>query len=261
MDSNRSILIAEDNPEIANHWGTTLTRGGWIVTIARDGREALGFLDAADFSVVVCDLHLGPGPTAIDILRKWPNRWRGTPFIVITGMGTIAACREALMLGARDFIEKPVSTEMFLFLLENVMRAQGIGSAASSEVMMFDDDEYSTAGRVRTALMYLDRVLFHQDTSVARVAEAAGVSAEHLARLFRRHVGRTPLEVINTLRIRQAEKMLPNPRLTVNDVGKEVGYKSQQQFTNWFRWKHGITPSEWRAKLMGNESESEPDQT
>lgn len=105
--------------------------------------------------------------------------------------------------------------------------------------------------RVRTALRYLDRVLYRPDITVARVAAAAGVSAEHLARLFRRHVGRTPLEVIHTLRIRQAEKMLPNPNLTVHDVGRECGYKSPQQFASWFRWKHGMSPQEWRTAHMG----------
>ena len=136
----RAILVVEDNAEILTPWTKALTHAGWRVTAVRDGGRALERLARDTFSMVVCDLHLGPGPTALDILRAYPDRWAETPFIVVTGLGTISACRDALKLGAEDFIEKPVSTGMFLFIVDSAMhRAAGGVSRARTEVESVDE--------------------------------------------------------------------------------------------------------------------------
>lgn len=87
---------------------------------------------------------------------------------------------------------------------------------------------------------------FREDLTIADIAAGAGVSADHLARVFRRHFGRTPGEHLRCLRIDFACGRLSAGRESVADIALAAGFADQSHFTRVFRRQLGITPAVFR---------------
>ncbi len=107
----RHVLVAEDEPHIARLIALKLETGPFRVTQVGDGVAALESLAAhADIALVILDLMM-PGVGGLDVLaaiRRDP-RTRSLPCIVLTATGHDAARRQALDLGANEFLTKPFS--------------------------------------------------------------------------------------------------------------------------------------------------------
>ncbi|TDE95932.1 AraC family transcriptional regulator [Occultella glacieicola] len=103
----------------------------------------------------------------------------------------------------------------------------------------------SDAGPVQRAREYL---LEHLDAPV-RVPEVAahvGLSASHLAALFRRATGGGVLEYVKSIRMARARVLLMTTSLTVAEVAREVGYPDAFYFSRQFRAVSGSSPSQFR---------------
>ncbi len=83
--------------------------------------------------------------------------------------------------------------------------------------------------------------------SVDALAERLGVGARHLARLFRRHVGATPLQTARTVRIQRAKRLLHDTDLPVAEIALRSGFRSQRRFHAAFRDLYGRPPTRFRA--------------
>jgi AraC-like DNA-binding protein len=97
-------------------------------------------------------------------------------------------------------------------------------------------------GRVRELLH--DR--FSENLSLAEVAAAAGVSADHLARSFRRHNGCTVGEYVRRRRVEFACRRLAATELPLVEVALDAGFTDQSHFTKTFKRLMGVTPAVFR---------------
>ena len=82
--------------------------------------------------------------------------------------------------------------------------------------------------------------------SLKEVARAAGLTPGHLTTTVRRKTGRTVLEWISERRMAEARRLLVATDLSVEEVGRRVGYDDAGYFVKSFRRAHGITPLGWR---------------
>lgn len=88
--------------------------------------------------------------------------------------------------------------------------------------------------------------------TLARLAREAGYSNEHLRRLCRRQLGRSPMHQVIYLRMRRAAELLVNTSLTVEAIAADVGYHNPFVFSNAFTKWIGWRPSEYRRKKLGS---------
>jgi AraC family transcriptional regulator len=79
------------------------------------------------------------------------------------------------------------------------------------------------------------------------LAEAAGMSAFHFAKLFKASTGSSPHQYILQRRLERAQQLLRDPSLTLSEVGLRCGFADQSHMTNVFRRFVGVTPSKYRA--------------
>lgn len=105
-------------------------------------------------------------------------------------------------------------------------------------------------GRVE-ALLH-DR--FSESLTLDEIASDSHVSADHLAREFRKHFGVSVGEYVRQLRLDFACTHLARGRLSLAAIAQAAGFTDQSHFTRVFRRKMGLTPGAYRAKLCGNRS-------
>jgi AraC family transcriptional regulator, transcriptional activator of pobA len=87
---------------------------------------------------------------------------------------------------------------------------------------------------------------YRERVSLKDVARAVSLSPGHLTTIVRRKTGRTVVEWIAERRLAQARRLLVETDLSVEEVGRRVGYNDPTYFVRSFRRAHGKTPLGWR---------------
>ena len=137
--------------------------------------------------------------------------------------------------GRRDGYREAVLSHLTLLLVElSRLAADVVGDLRLkdepllAEVFGFIEERYS------------ERI------SLKEVARAVGLAPGYLTTVVRRKTGRTVLEWITERRMAEARKLLVQTDLTVEEVGRKVGYVDAGYFVRHFHRAHGATPLGWR---------------
>lgn len=80
------------------------------------------------------------------------------------------------------------------------------------------------------------------------LAAQCGLSTEHLRRLCRKELGRTPMEHVTYMRIQLAQELLEKTDIKLEAIAPQVGYHSAVVFSRSFLRCVGMTPSAYRAQ-------------
>ncbi|MFN8589587.1 MAG: sigma-54 dependent transcriptional regulator, partial [Candidatus Eisenbacteria bacterium] len=99
------VLVVDDEVKNAELVAAELADAGFETAHANGGAVALRKLEAGRFDAVVTDLRMAP-PDGMALLREVRTRWPDTAVIVMTAYAALETAREALKLGARDYVEK-----------------------------------------------------------------------------------------------------------------------------------------------------------
>jgi len=101
------ILLIDDEPAGRAALAELLRDEGFEVEEAGSAEAGLERVDAFDPAVVITDMRM-PGKTGLDVVRALAARDQSVASIVLTGHGEVENAVEAMRLGARDYISKPV---------------------------------------------------------------------------------------------------------------------------------------------------------
>ncbi len=85
-----------------------------------------------------------------------------------------------------------------------------------------------------------------QDLSLEALAQQAGFSAYHFARLFRQTTGESPHQFVLRQRIERAQRLLKQSSVPLSRVALESGFANQSHFTQVFKRYLGLTPRAYR---------------
>jgi len=94
------------------------------------------------------------------------------------------------------------------------------------------------------------------DWSLGALADKACLSEEHLRRLCKKQIGRSPVQQLTFLRMQRASELLATTELKVDSVANAIGYVSGAHFSNAFAKWVGIRPSDYRLSKQGKENEA-----
>ena len=115
------VLLAEDDAHLAGLVRTTLTAAAFVVESEGDGEAVQVRGDTEDFDAVLLDLGL-PSVDGLTILKRWRNKGRAMPVIIITARGQWEERVEAIESGADDYLVKPFRMEELVARLRAVLR-------------------------------------------------------------------------------------------------------------------------------------------
>lgn len=121
----RSILIIDDEISIRQSLSGALTDEGHRVFAAASGKEGIELIRAERPDVVVLDIWM-PELDGIETLKLIKGEWPEQTVIMMSGHGSIETAVKSTKLGAFDFVEKPLSLERLLVLIQNVSNVQDL---------------------------------------------------------------------------------------------------------------------------------------
>jgi DNA-binding NtrC family response regulator len=110
------ILVADDEAMMRNLILKILESEGYQVTVVSSGNEALEMLKAEKYDILLTDVKM-PGMSGFDLLKQVKIEWPEMAVIIMTGYGDAYSVKEALLLGADEYLSKPFkSQEVFLIV-------------------------------------------------------------------------------------------------------------------------------------------------
>lgn len=123
MSDQRTILVVDDEPGLCKILKKALSRAGYQVLTASTGRKALALLNKEKIDLLFLDLKM-PDLGGLDVLKKIRGgRVKKTlvPTVILTAYGSLSSAREAMALGAIDFLTKPFDLGEVLTLVKEAL--------------------------------------------------------------------------------------------------------------------------------------------
>jgi two-component system nitrogen regulation response regulator NtrX len=115
------ILVIDDEPDICSTVKGILEDEGYVVSIAENGESARSIVRSASPDLLLLDIWM-PDIDGISLLKEFTNEIAiNVPVIMMSGHGTVETAVEATRLGAKDFIEKPLSLAKLLHTVQSVL--------------------------------------------------------------------------------------------------------------------------------------------
>jgi DNA-binding NtrC family response regulator len=255
MMARAHVLVVDDEPAILNTLKKALSLEGYVVDVAGGIQLAEERINKRCYDVVLLDVAL-PDGDGIDLLQRLRRLGNETQIIMMSGHATIDAAVRATRLGALDFLEKPLSTDRLLVVLDNTLRltrAEAEARELKERVGYFDE------------LLGTSRSMVELQDQVARAARAQanvlltgerGTGKELVARALHRLSPRAsgPLEKLNCAAV---PRDLIESELFGHEAGAFTGATKQRRGK--FERAHGGTlfldevgdmPLDMQAKLL-----------
>jgi two-component system, OmpR family, response regulator len=118
------VLIAEDEPLVANSIAQTVKAMGFLPHVVHDGDEAWFNGSTEKYAAIVLDIGL-PSLDGLTILKRWRKEGITTPVVVLSARGTWAERVDGIDSGADDYIAKPFEMAELVARLKAIMRRSG----------------------------------------------------------------------------------------------------------------------------------------
>ncbi len=224
-----TVLVVDDQQPNRVTLERILSREGWEVAHAEDGRGGLERLREGGIGVIVTDLKM-PGMSGLELLRASRALAPEVEVVVMTAYGTIETAVEAMKEGAYDYVTKPlrrseiVSTirkafEKRQLILENQRLRKQIQAEHSHPVI-------GTSTPLRSLLEEIDQVA-PSDASVLLVGES-GTGKGLLARLLHERSRRSRQRLI-TVNCAALPESLLESELFGHEPGAFTGAKRRKE--------------------------------
>ncbi len=122
---NSTVLIVDDEKNILLTLNQALQLEGYKTELAAGGQLALDVLAARPVDAVLMDVKM-PDMDGLAALQRVQKLRPELPVIMMSGHGTIETAVKATQLGARDFLEKPISRDRLLVALRNALTVSAL---------------------------------------------------------------------------------------------------------------------------------------
>ena len=114
------ILVVEDEPKMGDYLRKGLTESGYVVDLARTGREGLFFASEEPYDLILLDVML-PGMDGWQVIQEL-RKTRETPVLFLTARDDIEDRVRGLELGADDYLVKPFAFAELLARVRTLLR-------------------------------------------------------------------------------------------------------------------------------------------
>jgi len=127
-DSQRKVLIADDEPNIVTALEFLLKRSGYDVRVVTNGADALALVESYLPDVILLDIMM-PVKSGYEVCQRMRERpeWRHIKIVMLSAKGREAEVSKGMSLGADLYITKPFSTQELINAI-NAFFDPGTGS-------------------------------------------------------------------------------------------------------------------------------------
>ena len=246
------ILVVDSDTEYVE----SLSDSYRVVT-AETGRTAIERVRRRnDIDLAVVEYRLAD-MSGIDVMKEIKDLEPSVLVIIATAYGDEEVAVEAFRGGARDYLKKPfsiseLSTKIDFYLAlrhadkqrrRNVLPGSGTPAQPGRHHSTVTLSQHH---KIQQAVRFINDH-YRTDIRLAAVAGEAGMSPSHFSRIFRKVMGLTYQEYLNSRRITKAKNLLHTSPKSVAEIAASLGFADPTGFGRIFKKLTGQTPSSYRS--------------
>jgi YesN/AraC family two-component response regulator len=262
-----NVLIVDDEPIIRIGLKTLVDweRFGFRhVGEAEDGEEAWAQIESLQVDIVITDL-LMPRMNGLELIRLIQNHPRPISVVVLSCMDDFTYVKEAMRLGAKDYILKPtMEPEQLVSILHGVrlelhqtremkhqftsmqrnLESQNVANSKPLESRFAEPKSRNPF--VQKAFRFMDEN-YAKNISTIDVAEHVRLSRSYISDLYGKETNESLSETLNRIRIHKAKELLRSGELKIYEIAEAVGFLDAKVFAKVFKRLEGCTPREYES--------------
>lgn len=248
------ILLVEDDEALRFVYSKmkAWTEAGFkIACEASNGKDALNILANQSFDLIVTDIRM-PFVDGIELLRKIKERGINTCVIFISSYDEFEYARQGLILGAFDYILKPVKEKQLTEVLGRVrqhIESNLNGRELPAHIMAavsYTGVDLKENRLLRQVCEYLaersGNIITMEDT-----AEHLKLSKDYFGKVFRQQTGITFNYFCSLVKVEYAKELIDTGNYKTYQISEMLGYSSTDYFTKVFKDITGETPSKYKG--------------
>src|ERR1043165_8862728 len=171
----RRILVVDDDEYVRSMFAALLSENYTCVTAASSD-EALSELSRNSYGLVISDIQM-PGRNGVELLREIRQRYPDTAVIMISGIARAQRIRDALQLGALDYLVKPIELDVLSFAVERALERRDLTLTARRYRADLERQNIELSER-KAELERLQAQIVHSEKMAGLGQLAAGVAHE-----------------------------------------------------------------------------------
>ena len=175
------LLIVDDEKDIRDSLKDILIDEGYEIQLASNALEAKKLKLSQTFDLILLDIWM-PDEDGISLLKDWTKQAESDfPVIMISGHATIETAIKATKLGAKDFIEKPVSMEKLLSSTAEVLSQATMGEDACSHLLESIPTFIETVESFEIGAQQKKILVIQSEEGLDRAAWARAIHSKYLS--------------------------------------------------------------------------------
>ncbi len=230
-----------------------------VIGEARNGEEGLELVLKLKPDIVITDIRM-PVVSGIAMLEKIYEVYKPA-VIMITAFNEFEYAKKGIDLDISDYLLKPFDDDQLDKALRKAISKVKYGvlldSIKDNEAEKLDAEDIDRKIRITVnskhsnllkAIKYIESN-YMNDINIMQTAEYLNVSESYLSHLFKKETDYTFLEVLTSVRLSEACKLLKDPNIRVHEVASLTGYRDQRYFSHIFKKHLGVTPNHYKERL------------
>jgi two-component system, response regulator YesN len=260
------VVIIDDEPIIVEGMTRMIQWDKFncqIVATANDGVEGTDIIRKFQPNIIISDIAM-PGLDGLSMVAGLKSEFPNIEISILTGYRDFDFAQRAIRLGVTRYLLKPSSMDeieeamtamVHNLVTKNIFPENNQTTEENNEPDDLKTDSAASSFIVNNAIKYIEKNYAHKLT-LSEVAEKTYISQWHLSKLLNRQTGQNFSEILNHIRIKEAQKLLKDPSLRIGDIAEMVGFIDMAHFSRVFKKILGTSANEYRNTISSKEIES-----
>lgn len=251
-DERPVILIVEDTKDVRKYLKSLLNKD-YTIYEAVNGLEGIKSATDINPDLILSDIMM-PSMDGLEFCSRIKSEWQTSdiPVILLTAKASFESKIEGLEIGADDYLTKPFESKELRARIKNLLEqrkrlrdkySNELETLTGPEKLNTADDEF-----IKNTLDLIQKNLDKTNFSTEHLANELFVSRTQLHRKIMAITGQAPGELIRTIKLKRAAKMLLEKNLSVTQIAYEIGFANPSQFARAFKKQFNCLPSDFSAK-------------
>jgi signal transduction histidine kinase/DNA-binding response OmpR family regulator len=249
-EENKSlILIVEDNFEVRSFIKENL-ENKYRIEEAENGEEGINKAIEKIPDLIITDVMM-PKVNGFELCNKLKNDHRTShiPLVILTAKADEEDKIDGLQIGADEFLAKPFSSRELEIRVGNLIHIRQLLREKYKEISVIKSEDINVNPIDKDFLEKVFQLirdhLEDQQFSVQKLADDMAMSVSQLNRKLNALINQSAGKLIRSTKLDYAAKLLEKNAGNITEIGYRIGFSDLPSFTNSFKEKFGISPSEY----------------
>lgn len=253
-DPRTTILLAEDNKDVALFTRSIFTAEGYHLIYCHNGEEALKMANEHLPDIVITDV-LMPRMNGLELCKaiKQSPLLSHIPVVIISAKSEMKDYIEGLRYGADAYIRKPFQAEELQVRVENLLMQRKLLKDKYHRTVVKEEKSEHKDNLDVDFLRHVTDIIYREmknpDFSSTLLAQELAISVSQLNKKLNAATGYPASTYILQVKLTYAKKILASQNKTIGEVAAECGVYDVNYFSRVFKKQTGVTPTQYKRLI------------